>query len=57
MALRLKYEGLEDRVKVIENDEEAVHWLNEQNMPSYIMATYTALHRTRAILRREEKKK
>ena len=56
MALRLKYEGLEDRVKVIEEDTAAVHWLNEQNMPSYIMATYTALHRTRAILRKEEKK-
>lgn len=56
MALRLKYEGLEDRVKVIEEDTAAVHWLNEQNMPSYIMATYTALHRTRAILRKEAKK-
>ena len=53
MALRLKYEGLEDRIVVIESPREAVHWLNEQNMRSYIMATYTALHSTRALLRRE----
>lgn len=53
MALRLKYEGLEDRIIVIENAKDAVHWLNEQHMLSYIMATYTALHSTRALLRRE----
>ena len=53
MALRLKYEGLEDRITVIENSSEAVHWLNEQNLESYIIATYTALHPTRAILRKE----
>ncbi|MBQ9154644.1 MAG: DUF1727 domain-containing protein [Solobacterium sp.] len=54
MALRLKYEGLEDRVMVIENSTKAVKWLDEQNMDSYIIATYTALHATRAILRKEE---
>lgn len=53
MALRLKYEGLEDRIQVIENSSEAIHWLNEQNVDSYVIATYTALHPTRAILRKE----
>ena len=53
MALRLKYEGLEDRVIVIEDAKEAVRWLDEANMQSHIMATYTALHSTRAILRKE----
>jgi UDP-N-acetylmuramyl tripeptide synthase len=53
MALRLKYEGLEDRIKVIEKSEDAIHWLNEQHMESYVIATYTALHPTRAILRKE----
>ena len=55
MALRLKYEGLEDKIKVIEDSVKAVHYLNEANMNSYIMCTYTALHATRAILRKEEK--
>ncbi len=55
MALRLKYEGLEDRISVIENSTKAVQWLDEQNMESYIIATYTALHPTRAILRKEAK--
>ena len=55
MALRLKYEGLEDKIKVIEDSAEAVHYLNEASMNSYIMCTYTALHATRAILRKEEK--
>ena len=53
IALRLKYEGLEDRIIVIESPQEAVRWLNEQNLDSHIMATYTALHSTRAILRKE----
>ena len=55
MALRLKYEGLEDKIKVIEDSVKAVHYLNEANMNNYIMCTYTALHATRAILRKEEK--
>jgi hypothetical protein len=41
---------------VIEDSREAVHWLNEQNMPSHIIATYTALHPTRALLRKEAAK-
>lgn len=56
MALRLKYEGLEDRIKVIEDSTEAIHWLNLQHLKSHVICTYTALHATRAILRREAKK-
>lgn len=56
MALRLKYEGLEDRISVIEDATEAIRWLDEANLKSYVIATYTALHSTRAILRKEEKK-
>ncbi|MBR2824825.1 MAG: DUF1727 domain-containing protein [Solobacterium sp.] len=55
MALRLKYEGLEDRIIVKENPQEAIHWLNEENIDSYVLATYTALHSTRTLLRKEEK--
>lgn len=54
MALRLKYEGLEEHVKVIPDSHEAVHWINEADMDSYVIATYTALHPTRAILKKEE---
>ncbi len=53
MALRLKYEGLEDRVMVIEDSTQAIHALNEMNMQSFVMCTYTALHATRAILKKE----
>ncbi|MBR3357576.1 MAG: DUF1727 domain-containing protein [Solobacterium sp.] len=55
MALRLKYEGLEDRIIVIEDAEKAVEWLDHAEMPSHVIATYTALHSTRAILRKAEK--
>jgi UDP-N-acetylmuramyl tripeptide synthase len=53
MALRLKYEGLEDRILVKEDAKEAIHWLNEQKMNSFVISTYTALHPTRAILKKE----
>ena len=53
MALRLKYEGLEDRIRVIEGDREAIAWLDEANMESFVMATYTALHSTRAVLKKQ----
>lgn len=56
MALRLKYEGLEERILVMEDPAEAVRWLDEQNLKSYVMATYTALHATRALLRKQEKR-
>ncbi|MCR4950179.1 MAG: MurT ligase domain-containing protein [Solobacterium sp.] len=53
MALRLKYEGLDDRITVIEDSTEAVRWLDHAHKNSFIIATYTALHPTRAILRKE----
>lgn len=56
IALRLKYEGLEDRITVIEDASKAIAWLDQAEMKSYVIATYTALHSTRAILRKEEKK-
>lgn len=56
MALRLKYEGLENHILIKEDSTEAVKWLDEANLQSYIIATYTALHPTRAILRKEAKK-
>lgn len=56
MALRLKYEGLEDRISVIEDGEKAIQWLDDADLKSYVIATYTALHSTRAILRKQEKK-
>lgn len=56
MALRLKYEGLEDRIEVIEDSTAAIHRLNTENLESYVIATYTALHPTRAILRKEAAK-
>jgi UDP-N-acetylmuramyl tripeptide synthase len=54
MALRLKYEGLEDRVMVIENARDAIRWLDEANLESHVISTYTALHSTRAVLRKQE---
>ncbi|NCB33213.1 MAG: DUF1727 domain-containing protein, partial [Erysipelotrichia bacterium] len=56
MALRLKYEGLGDRIQVIEDSNKAIQWLDDQDMNSDVIATYTALHPTRAILRKQEKK-
>lgn len=52
MALRLKYEGLEDRITVIEDASKAMSYLDQANLPSEVLATYTALHSTRAILRK-----
>ncbi len=52
MALRLKYEGLEDRITVIEDATQAIEWLDQANLPSHVIATYTALHSTRAILKK-----
>ncbi len=56
MALRLKYEGLEDRIHVEENAEKAVKWLDDANLDSYVISTYTALHSTRALLAKEAQK-
>lgn len=52
MALRLKYEGLEDRITVIEDATEAIEWLDKADLNSHVIATYTALHSTRAVLRK-----
>ena len=57
MALRLKYEGLEDRIQVIEQAEDAIRWLDEANLESHVISTYTALHSTRAVLARQVKKR
>ncbi|MEE8807693.1 MAG: MurT ligase domain-containing protein [Lactimicrobium sp.] len=56
MALRLKYEGLEDRIHVEESAEKAVKWLDDANLDSYVISTYTALHSTRALLAKEAQK-
>ena len=56
IALRLKYEGLEDRIIVKEDSTEAIQWLDKANLESFVISTYTALHPTRAILRKEEHK-
>ena len=52
MALRLKYEGLNNLV-VIEDIQEAIKYLDEKHLDSYILSTYTALHKTRGILLKE----
>ena len=56
MALRLKYDGLEDRIIVKEDITQAVRWLDEADLDSYIVSTYTALQETRTILKKEEHK-
>ncbi len=53
MALRLKYEGLEDHIQVIENFEDAIKYLDKADKDSYILSTYTALHVVRSILKKE----
>ena len=53
MALRLKYEGLEDHIQVIENFEEAIKYLDKADRDSYVLSTYTALHVVRGILKME----
>ena len=53
MALRLKYEGMENKIRVIESKEEAVAWLDQDQTESYVIATYTALHPVRAVLRKQ----
>ena len=55
MALRLKYEGLEEKIVVIEDLKGAVNYLDEQNLESHILSTYTALLKVRSILAKEQK--
>ena len=54
MALRLKYEGLEDKVVVKEDIKDLVKYLKESDTESHIMSTYTALFKTRDILAKEQ---
>lgn len=56
MALRLKYENIKPEVIVIENSKQAIKWLDEAKRDSYVIATYTALHPIRAILKKRAKK-
>lgn len=53
IALRLKYEGMEDRIVVYPEIEQGVKYLDSCNQDSYIISTYTALHSTREILKKE----
>ena len=39
-----------------ENAEKAVKWLDDANLDSYVISTYTALHSTRALLAKEAQK-
>ena len=56
IALRLKYDGFEDKLVIKENPKDAVDYLNEAGMESWLMSTYSALHSTRAILKKVEKR-
>ena len=56
MALRLKYDGFEDRLVVREDPKDAVNYLDEAGIDSYLLSTYSALHSTRAILKKTEKR-
>lgn len=51
MALRFKYEGY-DNIEVIEDVGEALQAVKGVNRQVYVIATYTALQTTRALLRR-----
>jgi UDP-N-acetylmuramyl tripeptide synthase len=55
MALRLKYEGMEDKVLVLPETKKAVAWLDDDRTQSFVMATYTALHPTRHLLHKLER--
>lgn len=57
MALRLKYDGMADKLKVIEKPAAAIFWLDQAKEDSFILATYTALHSTRRLLKKEENRK
>lgn len=55
MALRLKYEGLEDKIVVIEDLKKVVEYLDAANKKSHILSTYTALLKVRSILEKEQR--
>lgn len=54
MALRLKYEEVNDHVEVVDSIETGILRLKEYKLNSFVISTYTALQTTRAILRRHE---
>ncbi len=54
LALRLKYSHYEGEIIVKEDKEEGVQCLKQFTDHAYVIATYTALQPTRAILRRNE---
>ncbi len=56
MALRLKYDGFEDRLVIREDPKDAVAYLDEAGLESFLMSTYSALHSTRAVLKRQERR-
>ncbi len=53
IALRLKYEGLKDKIIVIEDFKEVINYLNNDNLESHILSTYTALLKMRSLLEKE----
>ena len=54
MALRVKYQGFQGELKVVENLQEAVDCCTSLQQVRYVIATYTALRSTRQLLRRLE---
>lgn len=52
MALRMKYQGYEDGLTVIENIEDAIIELKKFKGDHFVVSTYTALQTARTILRR-----
>lgn len=55
MALRLKYEGITN-ITVIEDAQKAIMTIAKADEVSHVIATYTALHATRAIMKKEASK-
>lgn len=56
MALRLKYEGLEDRIEVIEDIKDVIEKVDALNDQAFIITTYTALFQTRNLLVKQASK-
>lgn len=54
MALRFKYAGYKGNIIVEEDLDKAVKVFKELENHAYVLATYTAVQPTRAVLRREE---
>ena len=51
MRVRLKYAGVDDRLITVEKDyEKLVAWVNEQEVPVFLMPTYTAMLELREVV-------